>query len=98
MIIVRQPFKLPIGLLFDHLATGGVIEPLQCDACKVVMPYNKHSVALTFETRYSIGKTCTVVWSCGYCATVIQVAHWFDFWPFGHMGVLWSNYSVMLVK
>ena len=38
VVIAGQPFKLPIGLLFDHVATGGVVDPLWCDASRVVMP------------------------------------------------------------
>jgi hypothetical protein len=36
--IARQPFKVPNGLVFGHLATGGVVGPLWPDARKVVMP------------------------------------------------------------
>ena len=35
---MQQPFKLPIGLIFRHVSTGGAVEPLRCDACRVVLP------------------------------------------------------------
>ena len=38
LVTVRQPFKLPIGLIFAHLSRGGVDEPLWCDTCRVVLP------------------------------------------------------------
>ena len=37
MAIAREPFMLPINLIFGHLATGGVVEPLRHDASRVVM-------------------------------------------------------------
>ena len=90
LVTARQPFKLPIGLIFGHyLATGGVEEPLWCDSCREVMPLTNHSVVLPFESIKSIRNTSAVVWSCGYCATAFQVAHRLSFsWPFGHRGVM----------
>ena len=38
VVTAQQPFKLPTRLIFGHLATGGVVEPLWCDPCRVVMP------------------------------------------------------------
>ena len=38
VVTERQPFKLPIGLILSHLTTGGVDEPLWCDACRVLLP------------------------------------------------------------
>jgi hypothetical protein len=38
VVIARHPFKLPYGLIFGHLAMGGVMEPLECDTCRVIMP------------------------------------------------------------
>ena len=39
VVTVRQEFKfLPIDTVFGHLATGGVVGPLWCDACRVAMP------------------------------------------------------------
>ena len=91
-----------IGLVLFFSSSVQNLTTQDCDgpACRVVMTYNKHSVALTFDTRYSNWNwehmySCMVL--CLLCRS-IEVAHWFDFWPFGHMGVLWSNYSVMLVK
>ena len=109
----------PVGLIFGHFATGGVVEALRCDACRLVLPSPKksitlfdfwpfghlvtgsvmgplrclacivvllcpaHSVALTFETiKYR--NTSAFVFSYGYYARVIQVAHRFLFLPIGH--------------
>ena len=84
---VGQPFKLPTCLMFGNLATGGVVEPLWCDASGVVMPLTNHSTVLPFEgILYSIRNTSAVVWSCGYCGIAIQVAQRFDVWPFGNRG------------
>ena len=38
VVIAQQPFKFPIDSICCHLATGGVVEPLECDACRVIMP------------------------------------------------------------
>jgi hypothetical protein len=36
VVTVRHTFKLPIGMIFGHLATGGVVEePLRCDSCRI---------------------------------------------------------------
>ena len=85
VVTVRHPFKLPIGSVFGHLATWVFVEPLRCDACRVVILWIGHSVALPFLSIQSIRNTSVVVWSCGYCVTAIQVAQRFSFWPLCHM-------------
>ena len=101
VVTARQPFKFPIGLILGHfLATGDVVEPLWCDACRVVMPQTNHSLL-----------SCITLWN-----HIKQYEHLFSwiamwllrdshsscpsvwFWLFGHRGVLWSHYGVMLVK
>ena len=60
------------------------MEPLQCDACRVVMPWTNHSFSLPFESIESIRNTSE---SCGYCMTAIQDTHRSDFlWTFDHRG------------
>ena len=50
VVIAQQPFRLPIGIVFGHLATGGVVEPLWCDASRVGMHKTNHSDELPFES------------------------------------------------
>ena len=51
VVTVRKSFKLLIGMIFGHLATGGVVEePLRCDACRVFMPWTNHSGVLPLES------------------------------------------------
>ena len=38
VVLLREPFKLPTGMIvLGNLATGCVVKPLLCDACRVVM-------------------------------------------------------------
>ena len=50
VVTVLQTFKLPVSVVFGHLSTGGVVEPLWCDASRVFIPWTNHSVVLPLES------------------------------------------------
>ena len=37
VVVGGQPFGLPIVSIFAHLVKGGVVGPLRCDACRIVL-------------------------------------------------------------